>query len=255
MNFLLILSVPFICTMIGASTVFFFNNKISHGMTSSFLSLAAGIMVSSSIFSLLLPAFDAAEVSSVYPAIIVSISFILGGVFLYSIDFLDRILNRKMINKEDAEKKKSLLIFAMILHNIPEGMAVGLMCGVALQTNSLALINASLALAIGIGIQNIPEGAAIALPLRAKGMSKGKSFCYGALSGVIEPISACLAIMFVNYIQGAMPFLLAFSAGCMIYVVLEELVPKAKLGSNAKYASLVFLIGFTIMMFLDTTLG
>lgn len=248
MNIFLLLSFPFICTSIGAASVFFFKDKISQGMISSFLSLAAGIMVSASMFSLILPAFEKAEELYVHPAVIVSISFILGGLFLYVLDYVMTLIKNN-------NQKNTMFVFAITLHNIPEGMAVGLMCGLALTSNNIALLNAAVALSIGIGVQNIPEGAAISLPLRAKGKSKVEAFLCGVFSGIVEPISAFVAIVLINYIQGAMPFLLAFSAGCMIYVVVEELVPQAHLENNTKLATLVFIIGFTIMMFLDTTFG
>lgn len=250
--------IPFFCTTLGAAAVFLFRDKVNDKLISAFLALAAGIMVSASIFSLILPALEGAKEQGMIPWIPVCVSFLFGGLFLL---LVDRILPHFHPQTNTTEglpshlKKTTMLVFAVTLHNIPEGMAVGLMFGLALQTKDPAAVSAAFALAIGIGIQNIPEGAAVALPMKKEGLSNPKAFVYGTLSGLVEPIAALIAILFVSVVDGIMPWLLAFSAGAMIYVVVEELIPEAHMDEHSHISSMVFMVGFTVMMILDIALG
>lgn len=247
--------IPFFGTAIGSLFVFMFKEKVDDKILSSFLALAAGIMVSASFFSLILPALEAGRDLAIIP---VTTGFIFGGIFLY---ILDRLLPHIHPNSDTVEglpsdlKRSTMLILAVTLHNIPEGMAVGLLYGVALKTGEPTMFASALALSIGIAIQNIPEGAAISLPLKKTKLSNGKAFTYGMLSGVVEPIGALIAILFVNVVDGLMPFLLAFAAGAMIYVVVEELIPEAHMDEHNHYITFIFMIGFAIMMILDVVLG
>lgn len=250
--------IPFVCTTLGSAAVFLFREKVNDKILSAFLAFAAGIMVSASIFSLILPAMDSAEELGMIPWIPVCISFMLGGLFLLLVDRVVPHLHPQSNTTEGIPtklKRTTMLVFAVTLHNVPEGMAVGLMFGLALQTKDAAAISAAFALAIGIGIQNIPEGAAVALPMKKEGLSNPKAFVYGTLSGLVEPIAAVIAIFFVSIVDGMMPWLLAFSAGAMIYVVVEELIPEAHMDEHSHIATIVFMIGFTIMMVLDIALG
>lgn len=247
--------IPFIGTTIGALSVFFFKEKVNDKILASFLALAAGIMVSASFFSLILPALES---GGEHPIIAVSIGFMGGGVFLF---ILDRILPHMHPNTNTVEglavdlKKSTMLVLAVTLHNIPEGMAVGLLYGVALENGDAVSFSAALALSIGIALQNVPEGAAISLPLKKTGMSNVKAFIYGMLSGAVEPIGALIAIFFVSLVGGMMPWLLSFAAGAMMYVVVEELIPEAHMDEHSHLITFIFMIGFTLMMILDVVLG
>lgn len=250
--------IPFFATTIGAAAVFLFKEKVNDKIIASFLAFAAGIMVSASIFSLILPALDAAETQGLNPLLPVSISFILGGLFLLLVDRIVPHFHPQTNTTEGVPtklKRTTMLVFAVTLHNVPEGMAVGLMFGLALQSGEAAVLSAAFALAIGIGLQNIPEGAAVSLPMKKEGLSNTKAFVYGMLSGLVEPISALIAIYFVSVVDGLMPWLLAFSAGAMIYVVVEELIPEAHMDEHSHLTTMVFMIGFTLMMVLDIALG
>lgn len=221
-------------TILGSSLVFFlksFDNKLEK----IFLGLASGIMIAASIFSLLLPSLEDSS------CIVVIISFLIGALVI--------ILFKKLSpNKE----KKSSFILAVTLHNIPEGMAIGLICAMAFQ-NGTATIASALALATGIAIQNIPEGAAISLPLVNK-MGKKKSFIYGIMSGIVEPIGAIIMVLLVKYLQNFLPICLSVAAGTMFYVVVDELIPESKC-NKSDIGAISFMIGFAIMMFLDIILG
>ncbi|MFV0380813.1 MAG: ZIP family metal transporter [Breznakia sp.] len=247
--------IPFLGTTIGAGFVFFLKEKVSDKLIAGFLALAAGIMVSASFFSLLLPALEANGENNI---VAVTLGFMLGGVFL---GILDKLLPHFHPNTNTVEglpshlKKSTMLILAVTLHNIPEGMAVGLLYGVALQSGEAAAFASALALSIGIAIQNIPEGAAIALPLKKSGTSNKKAFVYGTLSGIVEPLGALLAIAFVSQVSGIMPWFLSFAAGAMIYVVVEELIPEAQMDTHSDKITFVFMLGFAIMMVLDVVLG
>lgn len=258
MNIVLGILIPFFCTTLGSAAVFLFKEKVNDRIIRMFLAMAAGIMVAASFFSLLLPALEGAEELGMTPWIPVCISFMLGGLFLLGIDKLVPHFHPQSNVVEGMPshlKRTTMMVFAVTLHNIPEGLAVGLMYGLALQTNDAAVLSSAIALAIGIGIQNIPEGAAVSLPMKKEGVSNVRAFIYGTLSGLVEPIAAAIAIIFVSYVHGLMPWLLSFAAGAMIYVVVEELIPEAQVDKHSNVESVIFMIGFTIMMLLDVALG
>ena len=246
-------------TALGASVVFFFkeiNRKVMDGM----LGFAAGVMIAASFWSLLAPAIEMAEESGLPPWIPAVIGFLLGGGFLWVID---RILPHLHIGFpiEEAEGVKTswhrsiLLVLAITLHNVPEGLAVGVAFGALAADLPSASLAGAIALALGIGIQNFPEGAAVSVPLRREGMSRLKSFWYGQLSGVVEPIAGVLGAVAVIFMRPILPYALAFAAGAMIYVVVEELIPESQLEKNTHVATFGAMLGFAVMMTLDVALG
>ena len=246
-------------TALGASLVFFFrsvNRKVLDGM----LGFAAGVMIAASFWSLLAPAIELSEsmgLSSWRPA---TIGFLLGGLFLWS---LDKVLPHLHLGFpiEEAEgiptkwRRAVLLVSAITLHNIPEGLAVGVAFGAVAAGLPAATIAGAIALAIGIGIQNFPEGAAVSVPLRREGMSRGKSFWYGQASGMVEPIAGVIGAALVLAMRPILPYALAFAAGAMIYVVVEELIPESQLEKNTDLATVGAMLGFAVMMTLDVALG
>ena len=247
-------------TAAGAALVFFFK-RINRNLLNGMLGFAAGVMIAASFWSLLAPAIEmTSEVSSLpiwFPA---AIGFLAGGVFLW---IADRLIPHLHLGFPDDEaegiptnwKRSVLLVLAITLHNIPEGLAVGVAFG-ALATNlsSVTLLGA-IGLAIGIGIQNVPEGAAVSIPLRREGLSRGKSFWYGQLSGIVEPIAGVIGAVTVVLMRPILPYALAFAAGAMIFVVVEELIPEAQLDRKTDIATIGAMIGFTVMMTLDVALG
>lgn len=248
-----------LATALGAAMVFFFKKDMSHTMQKVFLGFAAGVMIAASVWSLLIPAMDMAEARGENILLPVGGGFLLGGLFLL---VLDRLLPHLHIGSGEAEglpahwKRTTMIVLAVTLHNIPEGMAVGLSFALAAQHGGdAALYTAAMALAIGIGIQNFPEGAAISLPLRQEGMGRFKAFLCGSLSGVVEPIFGVLAVLVAGGISPVMPWLLAFAAGAMMYVVVEELIPEAHLGEHSNVGTLGVMAGFLVMMVLDVALG
>ncbi|MBQ9987675.1 MAG: ZIP family metal transporter [Erysipelotrichales bacterium] len=249
---------PFLMTSLGASAVFLFKNKISQSVQSIFLGFAAGVMIAASIFSLLLPAMEEADALGKSGITIASIGFLVGALFL---TVLDLFMPHLHLNTDEPEGVKTswdktiLLMLAVTLHNVPEGMAVGLTFALAMQHGDPLSLAAAFALALGMGIQNFPEGAAISLPLKSQGMSNQKSFLWGSLSGAVEPIFAFLALFIANVLSNWMPFLLSFSAGAMMFVTVEELIPEAQTQSHSHYATYGILIGFVLMMVFDVVLG
>lgn len=244
-------------TALGAGVVFFFKRDISPTYQRVCLGFAAGVMVAASVFSLLLPAIEAAEAAGKTGWIPAAGGFVLGALFLLLLDNLLPHLHPGS-NKPEGIKsglgRSALLVFAVTLHNIPEGMAVGLALALAAEGGPGSYA-AGLALALGMGLQNFPEGAAISLPLRQEGFSRGKAFFYGALSGVVEPIFGVLAVVIAGSILPAIPWCLSFAAGAMIYVVVEELIPEAQLGEHSHAGTLSVMTGFVVMMVLDVALG
>ena len=243
-----------VITVLGASLVFFFK-RVSSFILNLMMGLAAGIMISASMWSLLSPAVEQASNLKMLPWLIVSLGFLVGGGFLFLFDFF---LEKKIKNNHQHFSKlrrNGLLVFSITLHNIPEGLAIGVAFGSLAFNYSPALFSAAIALAIGIGIQNFPEGCAISLPLRKEGMSRFKSFLIGALSAVVEPISAFLGAILVLKIQMILPFFLAFAAGAMMYVVIKELIPESQKDKNNNLMSFCTIIGFVIMMVLDLAFG
>jgi len=248
----------FFLTALGASVVFFFRREMSEDTRRIFLGFAAGIMIAASVWSLLIPAIEMTEDQGGIGWVPAAGGFILGGVFLWLLDRMLPHLHGKSEKPEGISshlKRTTLLVFAVTLHNIPEGLAVGLTFGLAAQGNSNMTFASAIVLAVGIGLQNFPEGAAISIPLRQEGLSRTKAFLYGAASGVVEPVAGVLGVILVGSITGIMPWMLAMAAGAMIYVVVEELVPEACLGEHSHKGTGGVMVGFLIMMIMDVALG
>ena len=246
-------------TALGAALVFFFktiNRKVLDGM----LGFAAGVMIAASFWSLLAPAIEMVEASGGTPWLPPLAGFLAGGIFLWSVDRLLPHLHPGFPEK-DAEGIKTswqrsvLLVLAITLHNIPEGLAVGVAFGAAAAGNASASLGAAIALAIGIGIQNFPEGAAVSVPLRREGMSRTKSFLYGQASGMVEPIAGVIGAAAVLIMEPLLPYALSFAAGAMIYVVAEELIPESRADKHSDIPTLGVMVGFAVMMTLDVALG
>ena len=250
------ISLIFACTTLGALFVFFIRKKeISPRLSKIFIGFAAGVMFSASFFSLIKPALET-NVNYMPSWLIVVISIILGAGFLWLIDKLIPHFHTSENKDEGLEVKRmsktSKMFLAVTIHNVPEGLSVGIAFGVALsQTDNHALLVGALLLAIGIGIQNIPEGAVVSLPVKAETGSSGKAFVFGMLSGIVEPIAAVLGLFLAMQIQGIMPWALAFAAGCMIYVVAEEMIPEMTNEGHDHFGVWSFVVGFVIMLALD----
>lgn len=246
----------FLCTTLGALFVFFFRSKeISPKLGKIFTGFAAGVMLSASFFSLIKPALET-EINYMPTWLIVLISIVLGAGFLWGIDKL--VPHFHSAEKQDeglptkTMSKTSKMFLAVTIHNVPEGLSVGIAFGVALsQSENTALLVGALLLAIGIGIQNIPEGAVVSLPIKGETGSSGKAFLFGMLSGAVEPVAAVLGLFLAMQIQGIMPWALAFAAGCMIYVVVEEMVPELTGEGHDHLGVWSFIFGFVIMLALD----
>ncbi len=259
MNLILGILIPFLGTSLGAACVFFLKGEISNKLQKVLLGFAAGVMVAASVWSLLIPAMDmSADMGklSFLPALI---GFLLGMGFLL---VMDSVIPHLHIGSEAPEGKKSsklkrttMLLFAVAIHNFPEGAACGAIFAGVLAGDTNVTMAGAIALSIGIAIQNIPEGAIISLPLRSEGVNKGKAFWYGVLSGVVEPIGAILAIMLASLVTPVLPYMLAFAAGAMIYVVVEELIPETSEGAHSNLGTIAFALGFSLMMVLDVALG
>ena len=249
----------FAMTTLGSAVVFFFRNQMRMGIQEIFLGFAAGVMIAASVWSLLIPAIEEASAMDMIGWLPAAGGFILGIAFLMILDHYMPHLHpgiNKMEGMSASWKRTSLLVLAVTLHNIPEGMAVGLSFALAAQhTADPSLYATAMALAIGIGIQNFPEGAAISLPLRQEGLSTRKSFVTGSLTGLVEPVFGILTVLAAGGIQPVMPWLLAFAAGAMMYVVVEELIPEAHLGEHSNIGTLGVMAGFLVMMILDVALG
>jgi len=248
----------FVMTCTGAATVFVFRKTSAGKIQQISMGFAAGIMIAASIWSLLLPAIEEAEARGLAGWIPAACGFTLGVLFLLGLDSLIPHLHLQSGIKEGLDiksKRSTLLFFAVTLHNIPEGMAVGLSFALAAQHDDPAMYTAAIALAVGIGIQNFPEGAAIALPLRQDGVSTGKAFLISCLSGAVEPFFGILAVLLAVWIAPVMPWLLSFAAGAMLYVVVEELIPEARLDGHSHTGTLSVMVGFLLMMVLDVALG
>ena len=246
-------------TMLGASIVFFFK-EVRKGIMDALLGFSAGVMIAASFWSLLSPAIDMATELNMTAWLVAFLGFFSGGLLLF---LGDRIYNffSKRFSKEsnqtrsDKFKRCLMLVFSITLHNIPEGLVIGVAFGSLAYSLEGSTMAAALTLALGIGLQNFPEGSAVSLPLRREGLSRGKAFFYGQLSGIVEPIAAVIGALLVLKIQVLLPFLLAFAAGAMIYVVVEELIPESQSNQKKDLMALFTLIGFSIMMILDVALG
>lgn len=243
-------SFTFLMTALGAATVFFFARKVCERAQGALLGFAAGVMMAASVWSLILPAIEQTEAEGRLPPFLpAAAGIVLGALTLF---LLDELVRRRGGGEVHSD---FLLLSAITLHNIPEGMAVGLAFSVAAQDSSAAALPGAVALAIGMGLQNFPEGAAVSLPMRSQGVSKGRAFVCGALSGVVEPIFGLLTVLVAGSVTGIMPWVLAFAAGAMIYVVVEELIPEAHLGEHSHLGTVSVMLGFLVMMVLDVALG
>lgn len=252
------LLVPFVGTALGAMMVLFMKNQMNENLQKALTGFAAGVMVSASFWSLLIPAVDQASESMGKKAVIpTSIGFCLGIAFLLLIDAVipHMHMDESVEGPKSKLKKNTMLVLAVVIHNIPEGMSVGVLYASWAQGNNLVSFSAALSLAIGIAVQNFPEGAIISMPLHANGESKGKACFKGIMSGAVEPIAGFITIILSTFIISWMPVLLSFAAGAMIYVVVEELVPEMSEGKHSNLATLAFMFGFVSMMILDITLG
>ena len=251
-------TIPFLGTALGAAMVFFMKNKMNNKVEKLLLGFAAGVMIAASIWSLINPSIDMAEEQGKIAWIPAAVGFILGVLFLLILDSIVPHLHLETDKPEGIKsklKRTTMLVLAVTLHNIPEGMAVGVALAGGLMGNESISMAGAFALAIGIAIQNFPEGAIISMPLKAEGISKGKAFMYGALSGIVEPIAAIITILLASFIVPILPYLLSFAAGAMIYVVVEELIPESQAGDHSNIGTIGVAVGFVIMMILDVALG
>lgn len=252
------IAIPFLGTTLGAAMVFFLKKELSSKLQKILLGFASGIMIAASVWSLLIPSIEMSATASVpewFPALI---GFLVGIAFLLG---LDSIIPHLHINTDAPEgprsklKQSAMLFLAVTLHNIPEGMAAGVTLSGVISGNGSVTLAGAFALAIGIAIQNFPEGAIISMPLVGTGLSKGKSFLYGFLSGVVEPIAAIITILITSLCVPILPYVLSFAAGAMFYVVVEELIPEAQEGEHSNHCAIGAAIGFALMMVLDIALG
>ena len=249
--------IPFVGTSLGAAMVFILKKNISDGLQKVLTGFAAGVMVAASFWSLLETALESSEAMGVWSFVPAAVGFLIGVGFLLLLDVLTPHMhfNQQEEGPRSGLKRTTKLILAVTLHNIPEGMAVGVVYAGLLQGNAGISSAGAMALALGIAIQNFPEGAIISMPLRAEGAGTGKSFLYGVLSGAVEPVGALLTIWLSTLIIPALPYMLAFAAGAMLYVVVEELIPETAAGEHSNLGTLMFALGFTVMMALDVALG
>ena len=254
-----ILLLPFLGTALGAAMVFLLRGKMSDLLRKLLLGFASGVMVAASVWSLLIPSLEMAAENGGITWLPAAVGFVLGILFLL---LLDTLIPHLHIGADKPEgltrncqwKRTTMLSVAVTLHNIPEGMAVGVILASAMAESSTIPMSAAWALAIGIAIQNFPEGAILSMPLHSEGMGKGKAFAIGALSGIVEPIASLLTILLISFISPALPYLLAFAAGAMMYVVIEELIPEAQAEPHSNIPTLGFTVGFVLMMILDYAL-
>lgn len=246
-------------TALGAAGVFA-AKQLSRRTLDGMLGFAAGVMIAASYWSLLAPAIEMSEGKDIPAWVPAAVGFVVGGIFLWGIDKILPHLHPGFSAQETEGiktpwRRTTLLILAITLHNIPEGLAVGVAFGAAAAGLPAATVTAAIALAIGIGIQNFPEGLAVSMPLRREGMSRLKSFWYGQLSGIVEPIAGVLGAAAVLVAQPLLPYALAFAAGAMIFVVVEELIPESQREGHTDFATMGAMVGFTVMMILDVALG
>lgn len=250
--------IPFLGTALGSAMVFLMKNKINPKFQKMLLGFASGVMIAASVWSLLIPSMDMSNDLGKFKFIPAAVGFILGILFLL---LLDEIIPHLHIDSEKPEgpkskvKKSTMLVLAVTLHNIPEGMAVGVVLAGAYYGNTIMSMSGAIALSIGIAVQNFPEGAIISMPLKEAGQSKLKAFLMGTLSGVVEPIASIITIVLIGIVNPILLYLLAFAAGAMIYVVIEELIPESQEGEHSNIATIGVAIGFVLMMILDVALG
>lgn len=253
-----IIGIPFLGTALGAAMVFFMRKEMNPKLEKMLLGFASGVMIAASVWSLLIPAIEMAEEQGKAAWLPASAGFLLGMGFLL---LLDSLVPHLHIDSEKPEgvksgfKKTTMLVLAVTLHNLPEGMAVGVTFAGAMLENTGITMAGALALAIGIAIQNFPEGAIISMPLRSAGASKGKAFVYGVCSGVVEPVGSVVTILLAAHVVPILPYFLAFAAGAMVYVVVEELIPESQSGEHTNIGTIGVAAGFVLMMVLDVALG
>ena len=258
MNYIIGVFIPFAGTALGAAGVFFLKNEIRPVMQKLLLGFASGVMVAASVWSLLIPSMNMVSSMEKFAFVPAAVGFLFGILFLLLMDELVPHLHLDQEKPEGPKKtlaKSTMLILAVTLHNLPEGMAVGVVYAGAMNGNSGITMAGAVALSLGIAIQNFPEGAIISMPLLSTGIGKSKAFLYGVLSGVVEPLGAVLTIVFASHIVLILPYLLAFAAGAMIYVVVEELIPESAQGEHSNLGTIGFAAGFVLMMILDVALG
>ena len=249
---------PFLGTVIGSGFVFFLKGQMNRSLQRSLTGFAAGVMVAASIWSLIIPAMEQSEHMGKL-AFLPAFVGVWGG-FLFLL-LLDKLIPHLHLNSQCPEGmpcglgKSTMMVLAVALHNLPEGMAVGVVAAGWLTGNESISFAGALALSLGIALQNLPEGAIISMPLKSNGMNRGRAFTYGALSGAIEPVGAILTILLADLLVPVLPYLLAFSAGAMLYVVVEELIPEMSEGEHSNIGTIFFAVGFTLMMMLDVALG
>lgn len=250
--------IPFVGTTLGASCVFFMKKSFGRSVQRSLAGFAAGVMVAASIWSLLIPAIEQSKDMGVFSFFPAFVGFWIGVLFLL---LLDHLIPHLHVGSDEAEGPKSklnkttMMVLAVTLHNIPEGMAVGVMYAGFVAGNVQITAASALALSLGIAIQNFPEGAIISMPLRAEGENKKRAFLGGVLSGVVEPVGAILTMITAQFIIPVLPYLLSFAAGAMLYVVVEELIPEMSQGEHSNIGTVFFAVGFSLMMVLDVALG
>ena len=250
--------IPFVGTTLGAGCVFFVKGRLNMRLQRIFTGFAAGVMVAASVWSLLIPSLESAGNMGKWAFVPAIAGFWLGVIFLA---LMDKAVPHLHMNSDAAEGPKSslqrttMMILALVLHNIPEGMAVGVLYAGATAENTEITVAAALVLSLGIAIQNFPEGAIISIPLHGEGMKKTKAFTYGMLSGIVEPIAAIVTILVAEIVVPALPYMLGFAAGAMIYVVVEELIPEMSEGEHSHLGTFMFMLGFSVMMVMDVVLG
>ena len=249
--------VPFIGTSLGSLCVYFMKNELSGNVQKSLQGFASGVMVAASVWSLLIPAIEQSSAMGKLAFLPAVIGFGFGIAFLLLLDMtIPHVhLDDEQEGPESSLSKTMMMVLAVVIHNIPEGMAVGVVYAGYLTGNSGISLSGAFALALGIAIQNFPEGAIISMPLHSQGLSKGKSFLYGVLSGAVEPVFGVLTILFTRLVVPILPYLLSLAAGAMLYVVVEELIPEMSQGKHSNIGTVFFALGFMVMMTLDVALG
>ncbi len=258
MDIFLGLMIPLLGTTLGAACVFLMKNQMSVQVQRMLTGFAAGVMVAASIWSLLIPAIEQSEGLGKFAFFPAAVGFCVGILFLLLLDEITPHLHQNSAEPEGPQsnlKDTTKLLLAVTLHNIPEGMAVGVVYAGALSQNEQITAAGALALSLGIAIQNFPEGAIIAMPLKTRGMSKGRAFACGFLSGVVEPVAAVFTLAMAGLVVPALPYLLSFATGAMMYVVVEELIPEISQGEHSNIGVISFSVGFVLMMILDVALG
>ena len=254
---LITLFIPLLGTVLGASMVYFLKNQISDTANRMLIGFAAGVMVAASVWSLIIPSIDASINYGKFAFLPAAIGFMLGIFFLLALDhFIPHMhMDGQIEGKKSKLGKHRMMFLAVTLHNIPEGMALGVVLAALINESNLVSIASTFALALGIALQNFPEGAIVSLPLKGEGLTKTQSFAFGAFSGVVEPIATVITLLFASVIEPVLPYCLSFAAGAMIYVVVEELIPSMSEGKHSNIGTLFFAFGFVLMMILDVALA